>query len=148
MKNYEKIVKNAYRAQAKKYHPDAPSGDEEKFKLISEAFEVLSENSSDEPGTKFKKSQNFEFDNSDPNARWAQMREEFAKKSNDDGGTYTPPPPVHKPTPENIVPLVYKHFFLLRFHKFICYNFDYFMFDFTFEVRGKIRIVIESICFQ
>ena len=112
-KTVKKIVKKAYRAQAKKYHPDAPSGDEEKFKLISEAFEVLSEDSA-ETGSRspYKKSENFEFDNSDPNARWAQMKEEFNKKFDEDGEAYQPPPPVHKPTPENIVPLVYKHFLL------------------------------------
>ena len=42
----EDQIKKAYRALAKKYHPDANQGDknaEEKFKEISEAYEVLSD---------------------------------------------------------------------------------------------------------
>lgn len=39
----ESEIKKAYRALARKYHPDRPGGDEEKFKSISEAYEVLSD---------------------------------------------------------------------------------------------------------
>lgn len=38
----EAELKKAYRKQALKYHPDKPSGDTEKFKQISEAFDILS----------------------------------------------------------------------------------------------------------
>lgn len=53
-KNYYKIlgvdknasqeeIKKAYRKQAHKHHPDKSEGDEEKFKRISEAYDVLSD---------------------------------------------------------------------------------------------------------
>ncbi|CDK27886.1 unnamed protein product [Kuraishia capsulata CBS 1993] len=36
-------IKKGYRKQALKYHPDKPTGDTEKFKDISEAFDILSD---------------------------------------------------------------------------------------------------------
>lgn len=38
----ETEIKKGYRKQALKYHPDKPTGDTEKFKEISEAFDILS----------------------------------------------------------------------------------------------------------
>ncbi|KAI5958900.1 SIS1 [Candida theae] len=38
----EAEIKKGYRKQALKYHPDKPTGDTEKFKEISEAFDILS----------------------------------------------------------------------------------------------------------
>lgn len=36
-------IKKAYRKKSMKYHPDRPTGDEEKFKLASAAYEILSD---------------------------------------------------------------------------------------------------------
>ena len=36
-------IKNAYMALAKKYHPDFNQGNSEKFKIINEAYQVLSD---------------------------------------------------------------------------------------------------------
>lgn len=36
-------IKKAYRKKAAKYHPDKPTGDESKFKELSEAYETLSD---------------------------------------------------------------------------------------------------------
>jgi len=36
-------IKKAYRKKAHKYHPDKTDGDEEKFKEVNEAYQVLSD---------------------------------------------------------------------------------------------------------
>src|SRR2546421_11993356 len=39
----DKAIKSAYRKLARKYHPDVNKGKDEKFKEISEAYDVLSD---------------------------------------------------------------------------------------------------------
>ena len=36
-------IKNAYRRLSLQHHPDRPNGNEEQFKKISEAYEILSD---------------------------------------------------------------------------------------------------------
>ena len=76
-----KVLKSSYTKMAKRYHPDAPNGDEEKFKEIREAFEVLSSSSPFGTGTgsdgKPSYRSTYKFDDSDSNARWAQMKARF-----------------------------------------------------------------------
>lgn len=36
-------IKSSYRRLAMKYHPDRATGQEEKFKLINEAYKILSD---------------------------------------------------------------------------------------------------------
>lgn len=36
-------IKKGYRKMALKYHPDKPTGNEEKFKQVAEAFQILSD---------------------------------------------------------------------------------------------------------
>ena len=36
-------IKTAYRQQAKRHHPDSEGGDEEQFKMVSRAYDTLSE---------------------------------------------------------------------------------------------------------
>lgn len=49
----ENEIKKAYRKAALKYHPDKPTGDTEKFKEISEAFDILSDQSKRETYDQF-----------------------------------------------------------------------------------------------
>lgn len=65
----EKEIKSAYRKLAKKYHPDLHQGDDEaaeKFKEISEAYEVLSDKDKrqkyDTFGSNYDFSQGYDFD--------------------------------------------------------------------------------------
>ncbi|HEY9017789.1 DnaJ C-terminal domain-containing protein, partial [Thiomicrospira sp.] len=60
----EADIKKAYRKLAGKYHPDKPTGDEAKFKDLSEAYEVLGDKEKramyDQFGSNYQNGQHFE----------------------------------------------------------------------------------------
>lgn len=49
----EQEIKSSYRRLAMKYHPDRSTGHEEKFKLINEAYKVLSDSDKRKEYNKF-----------------------------------------------------------------------------------------------
>ncbi len=62
-------LKSAYRKLANKYHPDKPSGDAEKFKEVSEAYQVLSDDQ--------KRAQYDRFGSVDPQAGGMDINDMF-----------------------------------------------------------------------
>ena len=74
-----------FREKAKQYHPDAPDGDAEKFKRIGEAFELLSKNTTENAARRSgprRKYDDFKFDDSDEEHRWAKMKKGILKQIN------------------------------------------------------------------
>ena len=49
----EDEVKQAYRRLAKQYHPDKPTGNEEKFKRVSEAYDIIKNGGPQQPNNPF-----------------------------------------------------------------------------------------------
>ncbi len=60
----EKAIKSAFRSLARQYHPDAQGGNEDKFKEINEAYDVLSDSKKrrmyDKLGPNYRHGQGFE----------------------------------------------------------------------------------------
>ena len=51
-------IKQAYRRLAKQYHPDKPDGNEEKFKRVSEAYDIIKNGGPEQPQNPFQQGGN------------------------------------------------------------------------------------------
>jgi len=110
----QKELKKAYREKAKQYHPDAPDGDAEKFKRIGEAFELLSKNTTENATRRSgprRKYDDFKFDDSDEEHRWAKMKKGYNKgEEREEEFNFKP---THHETPPSEVNQKYFHLIAL-----------------------------------
>lgn len=82
----DKEIKKAYRKLALKYHPDKPNGNEEKFKKIAQAYDILSDKEKRQNYDQFGESgeQQFNYPNQDASKIFEQFFKFDSFNDNDD----------------------------------------------------------------